>query len=232
MPHRTTAPYPLQQVSSFQELVNTPFQGEINAICWPRVLPGNFAEIVQQVHLHQPIEELSEAQLLSMALSPAGQQARDILLQDLHLLQAHGAQPVLNFIQYYEEEEPESLFPTDVYSYHVDRSPVPTDTILCTYYGDASELLPHAQAEQKVLVPEIRAALWEQYTGAPQDFEAYLAEHFYDLHYRAKPQALPTRLGLGHLCRLAVDYPGSPVLPCIHRAPREHSGLTRLLLIC
>ena len=232
MQYRTNDLSPLQPVNSFQELVSTPLQGNMNAIYWPRVLPGNFAEIVQQVQMQQLMEELSEAQLLSMSLSPAGQQARDILLQDLHQLQAHGAQPVLNLIQHYEQDEEQSFFSTDVYSYHVDRSPVATDTILCTYYGDASELLPNTQAEQKVLVPEIRAALWQQYTGAPQDFDAYLTEHYYDLHYQARPSAVPVRLGLGHLCRLAVDYPCSPVLPCIHRAPREHSGLTRLLLIC
>jgi hypothetical protein len=46
------------------------------------------------------------------------------------------------------------------------------------------------------------------------------------------PDAKPLRLGLGQLWRLAVDHPGSLVLPCIHRAPEEQPGEKRLLLIC
>lgn len=41
---------------------------------------------------------------------------------------------------------------------------------------------------------------------------------------------LPINLGLGHLWRLAIDYPESKVLPCVHRAPKEKTK--RLLLIC
>ena len=29
-----------------------------------------------------------------------------------------------------------------------------------------------------------------------------------------------------------VDHPESKVLPCVHRAPREKTGQTRLLMIC
>jgi len=52
------------------------------------------------------------------------------------------------------------------------------------------------------------------------------------LHYRAQAMANPISLGLGHLWRLAVDYPESQVLPCIHRAPEENNGQLRLLMIC
>jgi hypothetical protein len=103
---------------------------------------------------------------------------------------------------------------------------------LCTYYGEPSEILPNSQAEQKVLMPEIRDELKKQYHGAEKDFESYLSEHFFDLHYQAKPDANPISLGVGHLWRLAVDYPESKVLPCIHRAPKEKFGQHRLLLIC
>jgi hypothetical protein len=165
-------------------------------------------------------------------LSEQGQLARSILLNDLELLTAHGASPTLNLIRCYDRDDAYPLFPTDVYSWHVDRSPIPTATFLCTYHGEASEILPNAQAEQKVLVPEIRAELQKLYGGSDEGFESFLSENFFDLHYRAKPTAQPINLGLGNLWRLAVDHPESNVLPCIHRAPKEKTGETRLLMIC
>ena len=108
---------------------------------------------------------------------------------------------------------------------------MPIDTFLCTYVGQSSELLPNSQAIQKVLVPEIRDELKKKYRGSDEGFDSFLSEHFFDLHYQAKPEAQPISLGLGHIWKLAVDHPGSQVLPCLHRAPEEH-GQTRLLLIC
>lgn len=232
MKNLSPAPQTIHTVSNFEALVATTFQGDRNAICWTRELPGDFAEIVNKVALNGNITELTEADLLDMQLSEQGQLARQILLNDLQLLKAHGALPCLNIIKYYERDEDNPFFPTDVYSFHVDRSPVPTDTFLCTYYGEPSELLLNAEAEQKVLVPEIREELKKQYGGTEEGFALFLSEHFLDLHYRAKPNANPISLGIGHLWRLAVDYPESTVLPCIHRAPEEKAGQPRLLLIC
>ena len=82
------------------------------------------------------------------------------------------------------------------------------------------------------MVPEIRDELKKLYGGPDEGFEAFLTEHFFDLHYRAKPDARPVSLGLGNLWRLAVEHPESKVLPCVHRAPMEKSGETRLLMIC
>ncbi len=229
----------IQYVSNFQDLVSTPFQGEVNAICWSRQLTGNFAEIVNKVKLNQNIAVLEPQQLLGLQLSEQGSLAREILLNDLKLLSAHGASPSLNLIKYYERDDALTFFPTDVYSFHVDRSPIPTDTFLCTYHGAPSEILPNAQAEQKIQVPEIREELKKLYgpptgeaSGSEDGFEEFLSEHFFDLHYQAKPNARPISLGPGHLWRLAVDHPESKVLPCIHRAPKEQNGETRLLLIC
>ena len=228
----SSAEHHIHCVTNFQDLVSTPFHGEMNAICWTRTLSGDFSEIVQKIELNENMAELEEELLCALSLSEQGQLARAILLNDLKMLKAQGASPILNLIRCYERDESFPFFPTDVYSFHVDRSPVPTDTFLCTYYGESSEILPNAQAEQKVLLPEIRDALKKLYGGTEEGFESFLNEHFFDLHYQAKPNARPFSLGLGHLWRLAVDHPESQVAPCIHRAPTEKAGESRLLLIC
>jgi hypothetical protein len=219
-------------VTQFQDLVSTSFHGEMNAICWTRKLTGDFSEIVKKVELNENMKILAEEELRELQLNEQGQLAREILLNDLRLLKAHGADPILNVIKCYDRDDTYPFFPTDVYSFHVDRSPVPTDTFLCTYYGEPSEILPNSQATQKVLVPEIRDELKKLHGGADEDFELFLSEHFFDLHYLAKPKARTISLGLGHLWRLAVDHPKSQVPPCIHRAPNEITGQNRLLLIC
>ncbi len=222
----------IQIVTSFEDLVSTPFQGENNALCWNRELIGDFSEIVKKVEFEENMVELGEEELRALHLSEQGNLAREILLTDLQLLKAHGASPVLNLIRYYERDDAFSFFPTDVYSFHVDRSPIPTDTFLCTYYGDASEIIPNSQAEQKILIPEIRSALKKLNGGTNLGFEDFLKEFFFDLHYQAKPNATPINLGHSHIWRLAIDHPESKVLPCIHRAPKETNGQIRLMLIC
>jgi hypothetical protein len=219
-------------VTNFQHLISTPFSGEINAICWTRKLTGDFSEIVKKVALSGNITTIEEEELHELQLSEQGQLAREILLNDLKVLKAHGASPILNVINHYDRDDAYPFFSTDVYSFHVDRSPIPTDTFLCTYYGEPSEILPNSQGKKKVLIPEIRDELKKLYHGAEEGFESFLSEHFFDLHYQAKPDARPISLGLGHLWRLAIDHPESQVPPCIHRAPKEKSGQNRLLLIC
>jgi len=219
-------------VINFQDLVSTPFHGEMNAMYWNRNLLGDFAEIVEKLASDKNIATIEPEELLELQLSEQGKLAREILLNDLELLKAHGASPTLNVIQYYDRDDSYPFFPTDVYSFHIDRSPIATDTFLCTYHGESSDILPNAQAEQKVLIPEIRNELKKLYGGADEGFESFLTEHFFDLHYQAKLNARVLNLGIGHLWRLAVDYPESHVLPCVHRAPMEKSGESRLLLIC
>ena len=146
-------------VTNFKDPVSTPFHGEINAICWTRKLTGDFSEIVKKVELNENIVVLDQEELRALQLSEQGQLAREILLNDLELLKAYGASPILNLIKCYERDNDYPFFSTDVYSFHVDRSAVPCDTFLCTYYGECSEILPNAQAIQKVLVPEIREEL-------------------------------------------------------------------------
>ncbi|RQO64822.1 DUF1826 domain-containing protein [Pedobacter sp. KBW06] len=219
-------------VSTFSELVETNFQGAMNAICWFRDLAGDFKEIVSKLQLKENITEVSIEDLLALQLSEKGDMARKTILNDLKLLADFGASPSLNLLKSYERDEELDFISTDVYSYHVDRSPIGTDTFLCTYYGAASDILPNHQVEQKILIPEIRAKLKELHDGPETEFETFLKEYYFDLHYQPKPNAQPINLGLGHLWKLAVDHPEQKALPCVHRAPTENDGEYRLLLIC
>ena len=87
-------------------------------------------------------------------------------------------------------------------------------------------------AARKVDQLEIRAALLKEYGGADDSgFAEFLHEHSYDSHYAPKPGASPYPFGTFALWRIATRWPGSPVPPCIHRAPENHPGSPRLLLI-
>jgi hypothetical protein len=219
-------------VSTFSELVSTNFQGEMNAICWYRSLIGDFKEIVFKLQLKEDITDVSIEDLIALQLSEKGNMAREIILNDLQLLADFGALPSLNLLKCYERDEELDFLSTDVYSYHVDRSPIGTDTFLCTYHGAVSDILPNNQVEQKKMIPEIREKLKKLHGGPEQEFETFLKDYFFDLHYQPKPNAQSINLGLGHLWRLAVDHPAQQVLPCVHRAPVENDGEYRLLLIC
>jgi len=222
----------VEVVAGFAHLMSKTFKGDVNAACWQRTLSGDFEEIVAKLELKANLTEVSMDDLEALELSAKGDLARAVILDDFQLLTAAGASPSLNLIKSYERDEAFDFISTDVYSFHVDRSPIGTDTFLCTYYGAASEILANNQAEQKVLVPAIREKLRELYDGQEEEFESFLTEHYFDLHYQAKPGAIPVKLGLGQLWRLAVDHPDQQCLPCIHRAPLEKEGEYRLLLIC
>lgn len=219
-------------VATFSELVYTDFKGEMNALCWYRNLDGDFNEIVTRLSLKENITEVYPEDLLALQLSEKGNIAREIILNDLQLLTDFGASPSLNLLKCYERDDEFDFIATDVYSFHVDRSPVATDTFLCTYHGAASDIVPNMQTTQKILIPEIRKKLNELYDGPPEGFEGFLTENYFDLHYQLHANAEPVNLGIGHLWRLAVDHPKQQVLPCIHRAPIEKEGEYRLLLIC
>lgn len=59
-------------VSTFAELVNTDFQGNMNALCWNRSLEGDFEEIVSKLQLKENITEVSVDDLLALQLSEKG----------------------------------------------------------------------------------------------------------------------------------------------------------------
>ena len=207
------------------------FQGDNNAICWQRNLVGDFEEIVSKLELKNNITEVSVEDLENLTLTDHGELAREIIINDLRLLADFGASPSLNLIKNYERDDELDFISTDVYSYHVDRSPIATSTFLCTYFGAASDILPNDQAIQKILVPEVREKLRELH-DEEEDFEAFLKDYYFDLHYQPKTNAYPINLGLGNLWRLSVDHPEQKVQPCVHRAPVENDGEYRLLLIC
>jgi hypothetical protein len=222
----------IHNVLNFKDLVSTPFKGKINAMCWTRNLIGDFSEIVKKIALNENMAELNMEELRELQLSEQGKLARKILLNDMSSLKAHGASPTLNIIKNYDRDDAFPFFPTDVYSFHVDRSPIPTDTFLCTYHGASSDILPNSQAIQKIQIPEIRAKLKKLFGESDKGFESFLTEYFFDLHYQAKPNAQTINLGIGNLWKLAIDHPKSKVLPCLHRAPKEKKGENRLMIIC
>jgi hypothetical protein len=226
--------YPrIKQVKSFHELITTPFADGINALCWPRTLPGDFGEVVKHLGVGPGITTLDEAVLQNLPVSAAGKAALDILLEDQRLLREHGLDPVLDCVNGYLDPEDPGPVRTDVCSFHVDSATVETDTYLCTYDGATSEGLRNDQAQRRVDIPETRAELLRLFGGQDDaDFLEYLNENCYDLHYAPLPNARPFSFGLGNLWRIAVEYPGSPVPPCIHRAPDPIAGRPpRLLLI-
>jgi hypothetical protein len=222
----------IRYAENFRDLVATPFDQGVNAVCWPRRLVGDFAEVVTALGVGEGIVSLDEARLRALPLSESGRGAVACMLEDLRLLRAHGFAPELNCIYGYPRDEDDDAFPTDVYSFHADRAPIAAETWLCTYHGPPSEGLRNDEAHRRVDVPALRAELLRRFGGADSAFAAYLEETCHDLHYLPLPHAQPFSFGIGNLWRIAVAHPGNPVLPCIHRAPRtgpEHPP--RLLLI-
>jgi len=200
---------------------STPSAGSAH---WPAISAKSWTE---------GITALDDSRLTALAVSGAGRIAIEILLEDQRLIRALDLSPVLDCIRAYPRDEESEAVPTDVYSFHADRAPVETDTYLCTYHGAASEGLRNDEAQRRVDIPETRAKLLKAFGGEDdEDFLEYLTENSYDLHYAPVPPARPFSFGVGSLWRIAVDYPGSPVPPCIHRAPETLPGEPpRLLLI-
>lgn len=223
----------IRQVASFAELVGTPLRDGVNALCWARELSGDFGEVARALaRSDEGIHALDEAELLSLPLSAAGRVAVEAMLSDFRLLRDRQLDPVLNYINGGEHDDAHAVVATDVFSFHADRAPVPADTYLCTYFGPTSEGLRNEDATRRVDDPATRAELLTRYGGADDEgFREFLADRCYDLHYATAPGAQPFSFGLFNLWRIALEYPGNPVPPCIHRAPATRPGEVRLLLI-
>ena len=226
--------YPrIRRVRDFAELVTATFADGVNALCWERTLPGDFAEVGTRLGDGEGVEILDEARLLALPVSAAGRVAIEVLVADLRRLREHALDPVLNCIHGYPRDEEAGPVRTDVFSFHADSAPVAAETWLCTYHGPASEGLRNDEARRRVDIPGTRAELLRLFGGNDDaDFCAHLSENCYDLHYAPVAGARPFSFGLGHLWRIAVEWPGGAVPPCIHRAPETGPGdPPRLLLI-
>lgn len=232
----------IRLVTSFQELLTAPLADGINALCWERPLAGDFGEVVRLLRAQRSpgeaanaaegIDRLDEARLLALPAGAAGRLAIDTMVADLRLLREHGLAPELNCITAYPRDEEPGPVATDVFSFHADSAPVEASTWLCTYHGSPSEGLRNDEALKKVNVPEIRTELLALFGGTEGDaFEEFLRDNCFDLHYAPAAAAQPWSFGTGHLWRIACDWPGSPVPPCVHRAPATVAGEPRLLLI-
>ena len=225
----------VKTVHSFAELIGTPFADGVNALCWPRALPGDFGAVVEKLGGGEEIVTIEEEQLAGLEVSATGRTATEILREDLRRLREAERQPVLNCIHGYPRDEGAAPVQTDVFSWHADSAPVEADTWLCTYFGLPSEGLPNEAAQRRVDIPEVRAELLKFLSMEEDDgeFREALREHCFDLHYAPLPHARPYSFGTGNLWRIAVEWPGSRVPPCIHRAPATLPGESpRLLLIC
>ncbi len=223
----------IRMVGGFSELLTTPFANGVNALCWPRVLTGNFAEVVSLLGTGEGFVSLDEEILRGLPLSEAGRVAVEVMLADQRLLLEQDLEPELNLIHAYLRDEGAGPIATDVFSFHADSATAETDTWLCTYHGAPSEGVLNEEVVKQADVPEIRAELLRLHGGKDdRGFLEFLAEHCYDLHYAPLPNARPYSFGIGNLWRIATDWPGNPVLPCVHRAPHTEPGdPPRLLLI-
>ncbi len=222
----------IRQVRSFEELWSTRFDDGVNALCWERTLPGDYAEVIAKLGPGEGIVVLEDERIRSLELTPAGQLAAEAMLADQQLLRDHDLVPSLNCVYDCVCGFDAGTVPTDVTSFHVDSAPVEVDTWLCTYFGASSEGLRNEDALLKVEITEIREQLLKEYGGADDaGFAEFLHEHSYDSHYAPKPGATPYPFGTFALWRIATRWPDSPVPPCIHRAPENHPDSPRLLLI-
>jgi hypothetical protein len=226
-------PTAVRVMRSFDELCATPLANGVNALCWERTLPSGFAELVAALGPGEGLVSLDARSLRTLPVSAEARAAADFMLADFARLRARELDPVLNCIHAYPHDDADAIVATDVYSFHADRAPVPAETWLCTYHGAPSEGLRNEEARRRVEVPATRAQLLAEYGQADDaGFAAYLAENCYDLHYEPLPHARLFSFGVGHLWRIALAYPGNPVPPCIHRAPRTgRDAPPRLLLI-
>jgi hypothetical protein len=228
----TDPPY-VRYVHSFEELISTPMCDEFNALCLRRSIEGDFSEVIRHLNAERGITTLERARLLSLPVSAAGKVAIDFMLRDQEQLQSYGLDPEIDCVNGYIGHDQQSLMRTDVCSFHADRATDAADTYLCTYSGASSLGVCHHDVIPRAQIPALRKILLADFGGEDdENFLEYLTENFYDLHYEALPGARTFCFGVGHLWRIAIDYPGNPVPPCIHRAPDPIAGdPPRLILI-
>ncbi|MBM4281128.1 MAG: hypothetical protein FJ137_10335 [Deltaproteobacteria bacterium] len=241
------APLPrARAVATFDALVATPLRGGVNALYWPRTLDGDFGALARALAPTAGLAIVDVDALAALPLGPGARAAAAAIVDDVARLHALGLDPVVNCIVDYPRDDRGLPIATDVLSLHVDRAPVAVDTWLCTYHGKPTEALDNDHARRRTDDPAVVAALravWRQERGAhgradrdvedDDGFAAFVRKGSFDLHYEPVDGAAPCAFGVGELWRLATQWPGALVPPCIHRAPRTGPGdEPRLLLLC
>ncbi|PAW61770.1 MAG: hypothetical protein B9S37_04235 [Verrucomicrobiia bacterium Tous-C3TDCM] len=223
----------VRYVNSIAELVCTPMCAGVNALCLRRSLDGDFTEVIRHLRAERGITTLDRDQLLALRVSDAGKIAIETMLRDQEELRAYGFDPEIDCVNGYIGHDQQELMRTDVCSFHIDRATDIADTYLCTYAGASSIGVCHEDVILRAQVPAVRARLLADFGGADDEsFLDYLRGNYYDMHYEALPAARTFSFGVGHLWRIAIDYPGTAVPPCIHRAPDPVDGEPpRLILI-
>ena len=88
----------VRQVGSFAELLTTPFAGDVNALCWERTLPGDYAEVITKLGPGEGIVPLDDERLRALDLSLTGRLAAEAMLADQQLLRDHELAPSLNCV--------------------------------------------------------------------------------------------------------------------------------------
>ena len=83
----------IKSVENFPALLTTPFDHSVNALCWPRSLPGDYAEVVARLGPGEGLVALDEERLRGLRLSGQGQAAVEQMLSDLALLRDAGRDP-------------------------------------------------------------------------------------------------------------------------------------------
>lgn len=224
---KPTLPPRAELVGDFVSLLQRRFTGGVNALCLQRELAGDFDEVARAVLAQMGADDelvtLDEDSLRGLSLSPAGRLAAEAMAADLARLTDAGLDPTLNCIRAYARDMRGFPIATDVMSFHVDRSPVEVHTFLCTYAGGPSELLDNDEAVRRIDEPGVREVMRQHFD------EAGIVEGSFDLHFRPRDGAQVYSCGLFSIWKLAVDWPGALVPPCIHRAPSTDAP--RLLLI-
>ncbi|MCA9568757.1 MAG: hypothetical protein KC656_12985 [Myxococcales bacterium] len=212
-----------------EDLLAGRFSVDFVALGLRRRLAGDFGELLAHLAPREGRVEIDPRDLPGLDLGPGGRRAVGEILDDVGLLEDLGLEPQLDCIVSYARDERGLAVQTDVCSFHADRADGELDTWICTYIGPCTELLAPADARRRIEDPARRAGLLAA-SGLAEGptFEAWLRDGSFDLHFEPREGALPVPLGVGELWRLAVDWPGAPGPPCVHRAP---SGGPRLLLL-
>lgn len=121
---------------------------------------------------------------MGTSLSEAGKLAREILLDDWKLLKDHGgASPSLNIIRCYERDDACPFFPTDVYSFHVDRFLYPPIPFYVRTMASQVSWRP-MHKHNKSACSRIYGLQLKKYTMEHQkDLTHFWRSIFFDLHY-------------------------------------------------